>query len=85
MKQSSSEADSRSDGQDFLYILLNPKVHYSSVNRRPQLDPTVNQMNPVHSLTLSFPKVHFNPINLSGNYMYHMLQLSLQGGHMVYV
>lgn len=33
----------------------------------------VGQMNSVHALTPYFLKVHFNPLKVNGNYVYHQL------------
>jgi hypothetical protein len=62
MKQShSSEANSRSPNQEIVIILWNPNDHYRVYNS-PPLVPVPSQMNPVHTFSHYFPKIHSNII-----------------------
>jgi hypothetical protein len=36
-------------------------LHYHA-HKSPRLEPTASQLNPVHTLTLHFFKIHFNVI-----------------------
>jgi hypothetical protein len=55
------EAASSSTSQEFPKMLWNPKF-YCRVHKSPQMDPTLSQMNPVHSIPSYFSKMHFNII-----------------------
>jgi hypothetical protein len=61
MEQSPSwEADNHSASQ-IPRLLRNPKVHYR-VHNSPPLVPVLSQTNPVYTLPLYLPKIHFNII-----------------------
>jgi len=60
MKQGhSGEAESLPAGQEIPSLLWNPKAN-CRVHNRPPLDPTLSQVNAVHTLTPYFLKTHFN-------------------------
>jgi hypothetical protein len=62
MEQSPSwEDNSRSARQEILHLFWNPKVYYR-VHKNPPLDPTMNQMNPIHTILHYFHNIHFNII-----------------------
>jgi hypothetical protein len=62
MRQSSSDAISRSVIHKIHRFLWNPKDHHLVYKNLP-LDPNLSQMNPVHIFVTYFIKVNFN-INL---------------------
>jgi hypothetical protein len=51
--RASSEASSRSAGQEISHLLWSKKVHYRLCESIP-LDPTLSQMNPVHKISHYF-------------------------------
>jgi hypothetical protein len=58
MEQSSFwEANNRSASEEIPCLLYNPKVHYCIHNSLP-LAPILSQMNPVHTLSPTFYKIH---------------------------
>jgi hypothetical protein len=48
--------------QEFPKTVWNPKVHYR-VHKSPLLVPTLNQINPVHTVLSYFSKIHFDIIH----------------------
>jgi hypothetical protein len=46
-------------GKEISCILWNPKIHYC-VHKILPLDPILSQLNPIHTLTPCFSKIHFN-------------------------
>jgi hypothetical protein len=47
------EADNFSIGKQISYLLWNPKVHYNIYKSKP-IDPIMNYLIPIHTITLSF-------------------------------
>jgi hypothetical protein len=58
------KASSCSTTQEFLNLLWSLNFHYR-ILIRPQLDPVLSQMNPVHSLPIYFFKIHVNIVFMS--------------------
>jgi len=61
MVQSPSEANRFSASQEISRILWNPKVHFR-IHKYSQPVPILNQLDPVHTPTYHFLKIHFNII-----------------------
>jgi hypothetical protein len=61
MEQSPLEADTRSAGQGFPHLLLNPKVHYL-VHKYPPMVHILSLINQVHTFIYYFLKIYFRII-----------------------
>jgi hypothetical protein len=59
--RTSWEANSNSAGQEIPQLLWDPKAHHC-VHKSPPLDPTLSQMNSVHTFPPYFPEIHSNII-----------------------
>ena len=80
MEQSPSwEANRFSVSQEIPCILWNPKVHYRS-DKCPPPRPILSQLDPVHTLTFYFLKIHLN-INLPSTPGFPKWSLSLRFHH----
>jgi hypothetical protein len=50
-----------SASQEIPWLLWNPQLHYRIHTSMPQ-DPNLSQLNPIHTPTSSFLKIHLNDI-----------------------
>ena len=82
MEQSSAwEANRFSDSQEIPRISWNPKFLYR-IYKGPPPVPVMSQINPVHSPTSHFLKIHLNPLNAELNPICHLL--ALLGPHHIF-
>jgi hypothetical protein len=78
MEHSSQTDGSRSASQDISRLLWHAKFQYR-VHKSPPPDPILNNISPVHNLSLYFTKIHFNiilPTTLRFYYWFLSVQAS---------
>jgi hypothetical protein len=59
MEERPWKSDSRSPDQEIILLLCNQNINFH-VHKWQPLDPILSQMNPVHTITPYFSKIHFN-------------------------